>query len=557
MPGPSGAVSQTVGAIDDTSALRPPPMQPMSTPYQQVKEQDSDSPAYECAFHRDQKARWWMVESLLGGTEAMRMAGERYLPRYEKETHQSWLHRLQRATLLNYFRKTVMGYVGKPFGSPLKIPDDFPQHLRDFAQDCDGAGSPLDLFALSAFTGGVSKGICHVLVDFPTGEQDDTALEDATRKPYAVVIAPEALIGARSETIGGKEVLTQVRIMQIEVVPDGEFGEILKPSIRVIYRDRWEIWTKMPKRKDKWEIARSGPNTLGEIPLVTFYADKEGFMRSRPPLLDLAHVNVAHFQSASDQRNILSVTRFPILVATGINPKSSTDANPRGASNLEIGPNSLWTLRNEKANLKFVEHSGNAISAGRQDLEDLKAEMAILGLQLLMPANSGNPTATAKALDGMEAISELQSIVMNFEIFLNQILRLVDKWSDVSDEEAQKTGKVKCDEDYIISLNIVNNMTTLLAMRSSGDLSRRALLDAAKRRGYLPETFDIDDDATEREAEQKLSGALMLPGQKGKPPKLGEGLPPPNPRSGTKQISGKSGGPGSTIPTSPDRPTPA
>lgn len=527
MPGPSGAVSQSVGAVDDTSALRPPPMQPMSTPYQQVKEQDPDSPAYESAFHRDQKIRWWMIEALLGGTESMRQAGERYLPRYEKETHQSWLHRLQKATLLNYFRKTVSGYVGKPFGSPLKIPDEFPPHLEDFCKDVDGSGTPLDLFALTAFMGGVSKGIVHVLIDFPMGNADDTAAEDATRKPYAVIIAPEALIGARSETIDGKEVLTQVRIMQIEVVPDGEFGEILKPSIRVLYRDHWEIWTKMARRKDKWELASSGPNSLGEIPLVTFYADKEGFMRSRPPLLDLAHVNVAHWQSASDQRNILSVTRFPILVATGINPQGNTGANPTGAANLEIGPNSLWTLRDKDADLKFVEHSGAAIAAGRVDLEDLKAEMAILGLQLLMPANSGNPTATAKALDGAEAISELQSIVMNFEIFLNQILRQVDKWYGVSDDEADDTKKVKVDEDYVISLDLANNMATLLALRGRGDISRKAILDAAKRRGILPETFDFDEDADQLEIEAKIQQALnpMLPTMGAKPGKMTDPIP--------------------------------
>jgi len=35
-------------------------------------------------------------------------------------------------------------------------------------------------------------------------------------------------------------------------------------------------------------------------------------MQAKPPLLDLAWLNVEHWQSASDQSNILHVARVPI-----------------------------------------------------------------------------------------------------------------------------------------------------------------------------------------------------------------------------------------------------
>lgn len=38
----------------------------------------------------------------------------------------------------------------------------------------------------------------------------------------------------------------------------------------------------------------------------------------KPPLIELAHLNVKHWQSQSDQDNILHVIRVPILVRIGI-----------------------------------------------------------------------------------------------------------------------------------------------------------------------------------------------------------------------------------------------
>lgn len=128
-------------------------------------------------------------------------------------------------------------------------------------------------------------------------------------------------------------------------------------------------------------------------------------MVARPPLMDLADKNIEHWQSASDQRNVLTVSRFPILAGTGMSEKE--------ARAIVVSPNQILSTENPVAKIFYVEHTGTAIMAGRQDMEDIKVEMANLALDLLLKKVS-RATATEKALDAEEASSMLRMMVLAF-----------------------------------------------------------------------------------------------------------------------------------------------
>lgn len=485
---------------------------------------DPKKPDYRCEFYTDQAPRWCMIDALMGGTESMRAAGERYMPRFDTEAESNWRRRLESAVLLNYFRKTVVGYTGKPFGKPVEIPEDLDDSLKEVLEDVDGNGTDFHTFAQTGFEKGVSKGIVHALIDFPDMPVGSTADDESKAQPIVTLIEAEALIGARRNPDDGN--LDQIRIYECSVEPDGEFGEKTVERVRVIERESWRIY-KRDKLGKRWNIETQGVNSLGEIALVTFRTDPEGFMRSRPPLLDLAYKNIEHWQSSSDQRNVLTVARFPILVGAGVNPQDP----------MTIGPNNYIGLREPSASLKFVEHGGAAISAGRQDLEDIKAEMAILGLTLLLPQQSGAPTATAKAVDGAESVTELQRLVGVYENFLNEVVYWIARWNGMDREEASDLPRIHINQDYAKLLNMDAGVQSLLAARASKDISRSALIAALKRRNILPQDFSEEDDQEllDEEAAKAPQGLPpAIPGKFGLKPEV---MPAPNlPSTKKKQI---------------------
>lgn len=91
-------------------------------------------------------SRWDIVNTLIGGTEAMRAAGELYLPRHANEGGASYFERLERATLLNMLELTLKQWVGKPFGKPVKLGDDVPEQIVAFETDIDLQGTDIGVF---------------------------------------------------------------------------------------------------------------------------------------------------------------------------------------------------------------------------------------------------------------------------------------------------------------------------------------------------------------------------------------------------------------------------
>ena len=151
------------------------------------------------------------------------------------------------------------------------------------------------------------------------------------------------------------------------------------------------VWRKGEKDKEFVKTISDGKHSFKKIPLFTFYTNQTGFMEAKPPMFTLAETNLEHWQSYSDHRNILRFIRLGILAVSG--------CQKRDFDSIVIGPNRLVHLgENVGADMRYVEHKGEAIGAGERDLDRLEARMMFLSLLPAMK-KTGDPTATGAALD--------------------------------------------------------------------------------------------------------------------------------------------------------------
>lgn len=454
-----------------------------------TNEKDPKSPATTSDAYDRMSPRWHVIESLLGGTETMRAAAQAYLPQHAEETDDGYQERLQQATLFNATKKTLEDLVGKPFSKPLKPNDDVPkQFIEGLFKDIDLMGNDVNVFVQEWFREGLAKSFAHVLIDFPKVEPRQDGLprtkEDDAKdgmRPYWNLIKPECLIFAAAETRGGQEVLTHVRIMEHYTVRDG-FAEVCKKRIRVLEPGTVTLYelNEKNKQREEWVKTDSWNTGLSYIPLVTFYAHRETFMVGQPPLLDLAWLNVSHWQSVADQRHILKVSRFPILYASGVDGDESK---------LVIGPNKVWYVPEANGKVGYIEHTGSAIEAGRQDIQDLEAQMATYGAQFLQD-KPGDQTATGRALDSAEASCDLARMVGVFEDAIAKALAYTAEWSKVGKEG----GTVQLVREYDMQESNPADLTALQAARASRDISRDAYLRELMLRHVLSEEYDPEAD---------------------------------------------------------------
>jgi hypothetical protein len=454
---------------------------------------DETSPWYDMML-----PKWQLVETLLNGTDTMRAAGTKYLPQHEGESRGAYNERLFKTTLLNLTKLTLESWVGRPFREPLKD-DELPDDQRSWFQNVDLQGNNLDIWARDVFREGLAKGMTHVLVDFPRlanpTEGVRTLADDNAQgsRPYFVHVKPENLFYAHAEVVDGVEKLMQIRLKEHVMVEDG-FEQVSITRIKVLTPGRVVTYDQNPKTEE-WFKVQEYEYDLDFIPLVTFYSDRMDFMMAQAPLMDLAHLNVAHWQSQSDQTAILTTTRFPMLAGSGVDAEEDK---------IVVGPNNMLTTNDPQGRFYYVEHGGKAIEAGRKDLESLEDRMKGYGAEFLKK-RPGRETATARSLDSSESMSGLQAVTIAFQAVVNHLYILAATWT------GGEAGTVEINTQFGSDETDSRALDSLRDLRLNRDISRVGLIAELVRYNILSDEFDAEADAVLLEAEiEDLLGQIPL-----------------------------------------------
>jgi len=442
------------------------------------------------------RADWATVAPLMGGTKAMRAAGQSLLPRYPAEDADAYAMRLAQSTLLPVYAETVGNMTSRVFAEPLQLGDDVPPELAGWCDDVDRAGNDLNSWAVEWFRTGLAHGLCHALVEYPRADGVSTLADEqaAGLRPYAVLIKPEQVLGWRIE--GG--MLSQFRYLETIEEPDGEFGIELVDQVRVLVPGGWRVYRHADSG---WVVYDEGVTSLSTIPLVTFYTGRTGMLTAKPPLLDLAHLNVKHWQSQSDQDNILHVIRVPILARVGMEARYDAAGNQLPAE-FKVGAGTLTDLPTG-GDLKYVEHTGAAVGAGRQALQDLLDEMRIAGAKLLARDKSQTKTATQASEEAAQELSPLARMAAQFADCLAQLLQLMADYRGMPDG-----GTVEMRGNFDIDWAPEISVPQLLQMANAGKLSDETLFSEMQRRGIISDEHDWATELERISAQGPELGAL-------------------------------------------------
>lgn len=445
-------------------------------------------------------AEWPMLSALMSGTRAMREQRELLLPPAAEESAKSYNRRLSTATLFPVYRRTIGVMSGKPFSKPLTLSDADPR-IEEWAYNIDLQGVSLHSFSAEMFTETLAFGLAGILVEYPRtqpGRRMTVAQRDsAGLRPYWVRVRHDQILGWRSAAISGVVKLTQLRLLETHEEPDGPYGVKLVPQVRVLTPGAWEIWRQEGKDRT-WVLADSGTTTLTDIPFVPLYGQRIGFMIGKPPLIDLAYLNVKHWQSQSDQDNILHVARVPILTAKCVPDDFEIVVGASAAVKLGDNPQS---------DLYYTEHTGNSIEAGETALDKLRDQMVQTGAELLIKRESGDVSATEAGNDAEANKSDLQRIAENYEDALEQALVYTAQYAAIDEARA---GNVSLFSDYGAATLSDASAQLVSDLNSRGILSNETTIREMQRRGVLSEDINPEDELEKAKQDGPKLGELGM-----------------------------------------------
>jgi len=478
-----------------------------------------DSVNFPCQAYEDWKNEVDLPMTLMKGTKGMQEAGQFYLPAEEAESTTSYSNRKARSVLLNVFKRTIHKMSGEVFSKDIVESDDMSDDIKELMLDVNLEGKDITSFSRSIFAKALAAGIVHVLVDYPDlriqeNENGNKQFYDEDTKewtpftkerqkakgfrPYWVVVPGENLIGWRGNVVNGRYMLTQLRIREYTDEPDGEWGTKTVQRVRVLEPGKYAVYIRSGREGDKntWIIEKEGTTTLDFIPFCTFMPGEEMTkLTAMSPLDDLAYLNLMHWQSSSDQRNILHYARLVIYFG-----KLLDEAGDEDTGQLVVGANKMIHTTSPEGDFKIVEPTGKSIESGRMDLQDLEKQMALFGLTYMLP-KTGTTTATERALDSSENDSALKSWSVGFENFLDTLVDYTGIWLG---NEPGKSGTLTVNKEFRTFLRDVEPRI-LLEGFVKGLLSKQLVFEEFKRRDLIRSDYDFATLLSELENEARSS----------------------------------------------------
>lgn len=471
------------------------------------------TPNYEKPSSAYTKLRqlWDLIDDLMGGTLTMRNAGTVWLPMETKEEHDRYQIRLSRSILFEALKDTVSRLADKPFKKPVSFEGELPAKLKFLEKRVDRSGTSLTKFAGNGFTHGEKYGSVYIFVDMPKiADAKNVNVAEAEQEaltPYFTLLHPRTVV---SKIYGpdeyGRERLTRVRMVYESLVENSNFEEEKVKCVKIVWLDssdpahvvvRWKILEKKNQATSYSETS-SGDMDIDEIPLVEVPFTDEDTHWPEPPLIGLAWLNLRHWQSGSDQANILRIARTGMLLLRGL----STDDMKK---DIVFGPNYVFKTTNDKAEGKFIEYAGTSIEAGERDLKDTETRMELFGLTPLI-RNTARVAATSRSIDEGKSESKAESWARKLGEGLTRAVQIAAKWTN---SVLPDDFKVKIFSSFGISLFNQAELTALETAVARGGLTDTTFLRELQRRAVLDEDLNIEQEVKSLPPKQ--------PGQPGGP----------------------------------------
>ena len=451
----------------------------------------SDSPFTRTRAVMDMVKGWEIMKAVTNGTEYLRDNSEAFLPLEPREDYEAYLSRVNRAVFSPYTQRLIRAATGLIMRKPITLIGD--SYWTDvFAKDVDGCGSDLDEYARRILICSLTYGQSHILVDYPAPTGALTLAEERAqnRRPYWIEIDSTNIYGLRLDREVNYGSIIQVRIAEKAVVPSGEFGEQVFDQVRVIEPGKYRVYRKVSPKKDlinledssysgnfdgpdnekDYELIDSGAFSLGEVPLVSVYSGKTDTLASKPPLLDIAYLNLAHFQRQADLIHSLHVASQPMLVLEGWDDQTK---------DMAISVN--YAMATQPGNkVYYVEPASSAFEAQTNEIQELQLQMATLGISTLSQQKFVAESADARRLDRVDTNSMLSMVSLELEQKLQKVFNLSADYLGIEPPE------VKISRDFDIERLIGQDITALTSLFDQKVIDREEFRDILVQGEVLP-----------------------------------------------------------------------
>ncbi len=467
------------------------------------------------------KPVWAMMRATAGGQRAMHAAGETYLPKLKGENAKDFAARMARAAFFNATWRTIAGLAGMLMRKDptVKVSALVEPMLEDVTQ----TGISLVTLAGQLAEEGLTVGRVGLMVDYPTaaidGARTVAEVEALNLRPKLAMYKCESAINWATTWILNKSRLSMVVLAESASLPGkDEWTPTVEPRWRVLDLVPYTPADAAPgtppglayrvrvfKMEQKAEVLVEGPlfplmdgKPLDYIPFTFLGVDNTTPNVDEPPLVDLAYVNVSHYQSTADVEHGAHKTSLPQPWASGLSSGGGPgDAdNPMGkkAPTFYMGGGEIWLHPDPAGKFGMLEYTGQGLEAIETRLVRKEAHMAVLGARMLEDQKKAVETAEVAGMHRSGEHSTLANQGKTISSGVRQALEWFDLW-------AGGPGVVEfaLNDEFLPAALTSTDITALVGAWQSGGLSDEELFNKFQKGGVVRETTTFEQHQTQIE----------------------------------------------------------
>ena len=465
------------------------------------------------------RVEWSKVRDCLAGQREIKRKGAAYLPKLKGADNDDYEQYLSRAVFYNMTSQTQNGMLGQIFRRDPKI-DGVPARLAARLKRICKDGTGIVNFTKTVVSEQIALGRFGVLADLPATESNEP-------DPYLVGYTAENILDWTFEEIEGRFRLTRVLLREFVRKNDARFFspytyDTLYRELRLVqtadglvyiqntYFDQAppvETSARTPGAPSPQSITQPAfvngqqvPHpgvpqpvssvtptirgaTLDYIPFVFFGAFSNSTDVEKPPLLDIADLNISHYRSYAELEHGRFYVAMPVYYAPGRDDESAAEYN--------IGPNLVWEVP-EGERPGILEFSGKGLNELSKALEDKERQIAAIGGRLLSGGTKGGETDNQANLRQANEFSLLLNVIQAAECGMALVMRYWMAFADVS---------LAASEDFIFRINTdflqpsigARELRAIQLMYEAGVVGVDVLYNYLLKADVIPPTTSYED----------------------------------------------------------------
>lgn len=415
-------------------------------------------------------SEWEKCRDCIDGQKAVKSRGIRYLPKLSEQSDSDYDAYKMRALFYSITGKSNSALVGMVIN---KLPIlKYPKQMAYLFEEHSGvqfyetwASATSENLLMGRFGLMVDRPLDGGPVEIVPYKTEDIINWEVDRqdKIYRVILREIVY-----KKIDDFSIMGQVQYRHLRLVPGAAVGYPNMPLVYIVdLYDAEEVHTEtiVPLNTGK---------PMDYIPFITINPLGVGFTVYKPPMLDIADVNLSHYRSSADLEHGRHFTGLPTVVVTGVD----------GSQKLKIGSQTAWCIPDKDAKATFLEFTGQGLQSLEKAMSEKENQLASLSARILGNSGNGSEAADTVRLRYMSETASLSTITRAVEAGLNIVYKMAADMDGYNPDDVS----IKLDKEF---LSVRMSPSELIKMTESyltGGMTVETYVYNLRRGDLLPVT---------------------------------------------------------------------